>query len=904
MLGLSLEHWRAVQKHLGAVVCSWLRIVRKSVKPNYATVAKTREALAPNTRRPVFEALEPRLLLSADLVPVPPSQFTVETLTPADLAPIVVVIENLGDQTPVEPVRVALYASNDLLLDAGDSAVGSAMLPGGSLVPGALTPAQATLSVGQVAAPGTYALLARVDADDGVPEADEANNVAQVGTLDIIWSVGQVGDRVVPQITVPTPGGAPATFSFAGPGTATIAPTMDGFDLALGTTRFAGTLTIDTGALTLRAGLDSTPVAGYADLSGSVQSDGSFTLDRTTLDALAGGALTEGAHLLNLVALDASANATTLQLAFTLDTLAPAAPTLDLDPASDTGTIGDQQTSAATVTLVGSTEPGATVRLVELDRSTTADAQGAFAFDTVALALGSNVFTVQATDLAGNTRQASHSFTRVEAVFADYFLDTPFGALVQAMPERSWAKVNINRFDSVWVPEQLQAQGGLGQPKSVIEAWSSMAWDSKRGDLIFWGGGHANYNGNEVYRWNAATLEWERASLPSKVVQVQSPQFDTVDGAFASPVSSHTYDNSEYLPIVDRFITFGGAAAHTGSIFLAQNPDGTWRPTGPYLWDPSKANANLVGGLDGSGVDPTTPGGQMWQNRDNNQFGHTEGTTAYAEIGGKDALFVELNHGVLLRYVLNDVDNPALDTYEIIGGTNPYVFTGQGAGAYDPVHNVYLRTAVKDSAGVARLVYWDIDLAAPTNWNRFATLNDPSGTFKISWDMGLDYDPVRGTFVAWNGSGDLWAISAPSNLSDPWNVEPLRPGGAVVPNVGSISGAFTGVLGKWKYVSGLDLFAGVIDPYSGDVWIYKPSQWTHSDSNALVSPTITALTPAQTVAGAAVTLTGTNFGKQQGTGSVQFGGIATTVDAWSDTQIVARAPAGLAGPVTVRVATS
>jgi hypothetical protein len=71
-----------------------------------------------------------------------------------------------------------------------------------------------------------------------------------------------------------------------------------------------------------------------------------------------------------------------------------------------------------------------------------------------------------------------------------------------------------------------------------------------------------------------------------------------------------------------------------------------------------------------------------------------------------------------------------------------------------------------------------------------------------------------------------------------------------------------------------------------------------------LSPTLASLAPSQALAGAAVTLTGTNFGTQQGTGSVQFGGIATTVDVWSDTQIVARAPAGLSGPVTVRVATS
>src|SRR3546814_4157205 len=74
-----------------------------------------------------------------------------------------------------------------------------------------------------------------------------------------------------------------------------------------------------------------------------------------------------------------------------------------------------------------------------------------------------------------------------------------------------------------------------------------MAWDSARGDLIFWGGGHANYPGNEIYLWHSSTLEWERASLPSEVVKVADARFEAIDGYLNAPTSSHTYDNSEYL---------------------------------------------------------------------------------------------------------------------------------------------------------------------------------------------------------------------------------------------------------------------------------------------------------------------------------------------------------------------
>jgi hypothetical protein len=70
------------------------------------------------------------------------------------------------------------------------------------------------------------------------------------------------------------------------------------------------------------------------------------------------------------------------------------------------------------------------------------------------------------------------------------------------------------------------------------------------------------------------------------------------------------------LPLADRFITFGGASYNAGRLFVLD--DGVTK-TGPYLWDPSRAGADMVGGLDGSQVDPAAlpevSGGRMWMNR-------------------------------------------------------------------------------------------------------------------------------------------------------------------------------------------------------------------------------------------------------------------------------------------------
>ena len=62
-------------------------------------------------------------------------------------------------------------------------------------------------------------------------------------------------------------------------------------------------------------------------------------------------------------------------------------------------------------------------------------------------------------------------------------------------------------------------------------------------------------------------------------------------------------------------------------------------------------------------------------------------------------------------------------------------------------------------------------------------------------------------------------------------------------------------------------------------------------STPLPVPAITAIAPATATAGTAVTISGTNFGATQGTGSATFSGATAAVSAWSDTSITASVPA-------------
>ncbi|KQP11837.1 Ig-like domain-containing protein [Pseudorhodoferax sp. Leaf267] len=163
------------------------------------------------------------------------------------------------------------------------------------------------------------------------------------------------------------------------------------------------------GVTGFEARIDASGSAAYTAITPTAVTGG-YTLGAAALAQLAGGTLADGAHVVELRAIDAAGNRSAVaRVAFTLDTTAPAA-TVQLAPASDTGTVGDRQTTLASVTLRGTTGAGTRVQLGSA--TTTADSTGAFAFSNVALAVGSNSFSFTLTDAAGNTGTASLAVTR------------------------------------------------------------------------------------------------------------------------------------------------------------------------------------------------------------------------------------------------------------------------------------------------------------------------------------------------------------------------------------------------------------------------------------------------------------------------------------------------------------
>lgn len=410
--------------------------------------------------------------------------------------------------------------------------------------------------------------------------------------------------------------------------------------------------------------------------------------------------------------------------------------------------------------------------------------------------------------------------------------------LVRAAPEASWLKVSTNPVSSVWTPGHLRndytVQGG--EMDRIIYAWSSFAWDSSRSSLTIYGGGHANYGSNDVYTWNGNSLLWERSSLPSRVDLRMAGAYSygfAADGSMNAPAAAHTYDNTVYLKASDRYMTFGGAAFNNGGVYLKDNGDGTFTRTGPYMFDLSRADPNKVGGTTGSGVDPNSEGGQMWQNRDSlapqngvrKPKSFVDGFSDATVVGGKDVIYVGgAQDGTamdLYRYTIHDLNDPSQDSWELVGINWNTLQTGDSAGALDPVRQVFARTG----DATRPFLFWDVSQSGFDNLDSVIRPLDLTGGLAPTnfRGYGLAYDAGREHFVVWGGGQDVWALMPPDGdfATGQWTIDRLALTGGFGP--GPLD--TIGVLGKWQYAPDLDSFVALQGPTTGDVWIYKPAGW-------------------------------------------------------------------------------
>lgn len=433
-------------------------------------------------------------------------------------------------------------------------------------------------------------------------------------------------------------------------------------------------------------------------------------------------------------------------------------------------------------------------------------------------------------------------------IYPDATLD-----LIDAAASGGWVKLNANLFSDAWPPSGLQTPL---TPQRIITPWSSFAWDTKRHGLWLWGGGHANYSGNDVYFWSAVTRQWSLAFHTSTVARGTSAAASDGDGViFAasdnphSPLSSHTYDSNVYLPILDRFVTFGGAGQGLALAFGVFENEQRLRFLAGYKLQLGLAGQGYLGGLagfnyQGSGYENVQlPGARAWEPIDWYLDNPTMPTTlrnklncgcAYEMQGGKDTVFLTIS-GISSRAMFHAVfedQDYRNDVITRVSGATGFNGGGQGTLALDKDKRVLVE--VLDTDTTAKFQFIDLKRTWGTG-NEWYSVESFSGDSGVVADFiasrttrsGMDYDPVRQELVIWEKGPKVWALQVPTGDPTPttgWTVYRRDNGTGDAP-VDSWPLSQSGTHGKWKYAPDLDAFVGLIHPENGDVWAWKPSGW-------------------------------------------------------------------------------
>lgn len=375
--------------------------------------------------------------------------------------------------------------------------------------------------------------------------------------------------------------------------------------------------------------------------------------------------------------------------------------------------------------------------------------------------------------------------------------------IIQNMPDNSWAQINQNQFSSVWTP--LAQRPTSWSPGSNITGYSGAAWGD--GKLWFFGGNIGQEYGNEVYAFDTLTLRWERMSLPSQTQGTGSSEADAypVDGLENAPRSGESWDNLAYLNNLNKFAVID--TSFNGSGF----------DTGPYIFDPVKADPNKVGGTDGSQVNPTeffdVMGGEMWENRGFSRSSHPVGaTSAYASINGEDVVFYS-NGGRnydLWKWIVSPLgahDDRWVQIGQRNGNEVSYILPGSGT--FAPTRNIFIRKSEK------KLIYWDVDVGGIADVVTPVVTGSDSFPSDETW--GIDYDDSNDVFYLWNGRRKIWKLEPPAVLgSGDWVASLIRPPGEA-PNATDQPGVY----GKWYYMAEYGAFIGAADG-DGNVFVYKP----------------------------------------------------------------------------------
>lgn len=389
-----------------------------------------------------------------------------------------------------------------------------------------------------------------------------------------------------------------------------------------------------------------------------------------------------------------------------------------------------------------------------------------------------------------------------------------------------WCEIRVNdkhpSISSVW-PENLSKRirmrtGG----KSILTAWNSAAFDEDNLYFYFFGGGHADYGGNEVYRFDLKKGQWKRLTDPSPLDQLYvlhdygarknkpwrrlcwMPDPEKVPG------SSHTYDGILFSKKTKTVFLYTYGAAN-GSCLEDKEDEYKNSPLvwgdrrvgfGWYEFNPSVSDER-------NGLAPL-----KWRK-----------VFSYEQLKQKNVhqsypVSAELTDGSILlgsknRTVVYDPINADIQGAKSLTGQADW---GDGLKVYDEKRNqiwsIHKKSLLQFDASTGQLIHTHKQII-------------PHGK-----SIAINRD---GDLVSWDGRWNIFMFS-PDAKNPGWRHYNWMKQG---PQHGDVR-----VYGKWVYLKDYDLYAGISSHETG-FWIYKhppqmkPVNYAPFNLSELVKKTVT-----------------------------------------------------------------
>lgn len=337
------------------------------------------------------------------------------------------------------------------------------------------------------------------------------------------------------------------------------------------------------------------------------------------------------------------------------------------------------------------------------------------------------------------------------------------------MPADSWLSAPNSKLYDTCKSAAKYGDGVylIGGCATIVGAWGGGALDTQRQKMIVWGGGHADYGGNEVYAFNLKTFAWEQLTTPSR------PPFNRDILNDGNPVSRHTYDGVEFIDHRGTVFAWGGSRAADGNATFV-----TWE----FLPD-SKSWSNLG---------PTAPAASP---------GHGAGL-AYDRVSKQ--VFLHLL-GYLGSYDFGSNQWQLLKDLGYAPYSQKYNTWAARTGAVDPEQRLFITLGV----GLPVFVY-DIDARKVLSMNAPWDNLDTDAPFLGKVAPGLDYDSSTKQLVAWAG-GSPYVLDT---SAVPYHWSSRSSTGAPPTSTPS------GVYGRFRYSPRYNVFV-LVNEAKENVWFYK-----------------------------------------------------------------------------------